>query len=105
MAGEIKRLRNLIRADRGDDHGYGPVGAEFTAAVAEFRAAFLVGTQLSQRYATHAGNLRTAAAGYVGTDESGAGGYCRQVPSDSCHVGYRPGSSGAPAVRWRYGIS
>jgi len=55
--------------------GYGPVGAEFTSAVAEFQAAFLAsGTELSERYSTHAGNLRTAAAGYVGTDESGAAG-------------------------------
>jgi hypothetical protein len=55
--------------------GYGPVGAEFTAAVAEFQAAFHAsGTALSNRYQTHAGNLRQAAAGYVSTDEGGAAG-------------------------------
>jgi hypothetical protein len=55
--------------------GYGAVGAEFTAAVAEFQAAFLAsGTEVSGRYQSHAGNLRAAAAGYVGTDAAGAAG-------------------------------
>jgi hypothetical protein len=53
--------------------GYGPVGAELTAAVEEFQAAFEAsGTALSDRFRSHASNLRTAAAGYVGTDEDGA---------------------------------
>jgi len=55
--------------------GYGPVGAEFTAAVAEFQSAFHAsGAALAGRYHTHAGNLRQAAAGYVSTDEGGAAG-------------------------------
>lgn len=55
--------------------GYGPVGAELTAAVGEFQAAFEAsGTALANRYHSHAGNLRAAAAGYVSTDEGGAAG-------------------------------
>jgi Excreted virulence factor EspC, type VII ESX diderm len=53
--------------------GYGPVGAEFTAAVAEFQSAFaLSGTQLANRYQAHAENIRVAAGRYVTTDQSGA---------------------------------
>jgi len=53
--------------------GYGPVGAEFTAAVAEFQAAFHTsGTQVAQRYREHAADLRAAAARYEDSDASGA---------------------------------
>ncbi len=53
--------------------GYGAVGAELTAAVAEFQVAFEAsGTALSDRFRSHAGNLRAAAKGYVDTDEGGA---------------------------------
>ncbi len=53
--------------------GYGAVGAELTAAVEEFQAAFEVsGSALSERFRSHASDLRSAAAGYVRTDEDGA---------------------------------
>lgn len=55
--------------------GYGPVGAEFTAAAAEFQSAFFEsGSQLSQRYQTHAENIRLASGRYVSGDEGGAEG-------------------------------
>lgn len=55
--------------------GYGPCGADFTAAVGEFQAALHAsGQSVSQRYAAHADNLRAAGKGYVETDQSGAEG-------------------------------
>lgn len=55
--------------------GYGPVGSELTAAVAEFQAAFEAsGAALSDRFRSHAENLRTAVAGNVRADEDGAAG-------------------------------
>lgn len=53
--------------------GYGPVGAEFTAAVAEFQTAFhQSGTALAGRYSSHAQDLRDAHGRYVGADQAGA---------------------------------
>ncbi len=53
--------------------GYGPVGAEFTAAVGEFQQAMLAsGTGVSQGYVRYAENLRAAGARYVGGDQDGA---------------------------------
>jgi hypothetical protein len=55
--------------------GYGPVGAEFTAAVAEFQTALLAsGTAVARRYSTHAENLRAAGNRYISADQSGAEG-------------------------------
>lgn len=53
--------------------GYGPVGAEFTSAVAEFQEALLSsGSQLAHRYEIHAQRLRAAGARYVAGDQDGA---------------------------------
>lgn len=53
--------------------GYGPVGAEFTAAVAEFQTAFhQSGTALAGRYSSHAEDLRAAHGRYVRNDQDGA---------------------------------
>lgn len=55
--------------------GYGPVGAQFTEAVAEFQAAFHAsGTHIAQQYQEHAANLRAAAARYVDSDAAGEAG-------------------------------
>ncbi|UQX13545.1 type VII secretion target [Candidatus Mycobacterium methanotrophicum] len=53
--------------------GYGPVGAEFTAAVADFQAAFhQSGTALARRFSAHAEDIRAAHGRYVDADQSGA---------------------------------
>ncbi|KRQ20592.1 MULTISPECIES: type VII secretion target [unclassified Mycobacteroides] len=53
--------------------GYGPVGADFTAAVAEFQEAFhRSGSALSNRFSSHADDLRAAHGRYVGADQGGA---------------------------------
>jgi hypothetical protein len=53
--------------------GYGPVGAEFAEAVGEFQAAFFAsGSQLSEHYESHAGNIVNAGLGYVKADTTGA---------------------------------
>ncbi|EUA65436.1 MULTISPECIES: type VII secretion target [Mycobacterium] len=55
--------------------GYGPVGAEFTAAVAEFQSAFFEsGSQLSRRYQSHAEHIRQASGRYVAGDDDGRAG-------------------------------
>lgn len=53
--------------------GFGPVGAELTAAVEAFHTALAAsGTAVAQQYTGHAENLRSAAGGYVTVDRSGA---------------------------------
>lgn len=55
--------------------GFGPVGAELTAAVEAFHTALQAsGTAVAQQYTGHAENLRSAATGYVNVDASGADG-------------------------------
>lgn len=55
--------------------GYGPVGAEFTAAVADFQSAFhQSGMALSRRFSAHAEDIRAAHGRYVAADRSGADG-------------------------------
>lgn len=53
--------------------GYGPVGAEFTAAVGEFQQAMLAsGTAVAEHFAKHAEDLRAAAGRYVAGDQGSA---------------------------------
>lgn len=55
--------------------GYGPCGADFTAAVADFQVALHAsGRKLAQRYHAHSDNLRAAATAYNDVDQSGAEG-------------------------------
>lgn len=53
--------------------GYGAVGAEFTAAFAQFQVALQAsGEHLAQRYGGHAEDLTNAADGYTARDRDGA---------------------------------
>ena len=55
--------------------GFGPVGAEFTAAVGEFQSALQTsGTGVALRYTEHAGNIHAARRRYIDSDQSGAEG-------------------------------
>lgn len=53
--------------------GYGAVGAEFTAAFAQFQVALQAsGEHLAQRYGGHAEDLTNTADGYTARDRDGA---------------------------------
>ena len=53
--------------------GYGPVGAELTAAVAQFQTALTSsGDQVAQKHDDHADALRAAAKRYADSDHAGA---------------------------------
>jgi Excreted virulence factor EspC, type VII ESX diderm len=74
VAGEVQ---TASKPDPGLDSsmtsGYGPVGAEFAAAVGEFQTAFFEsGSQLSRHYQSHGSNILSAGQEYVKSDEGGA---------------------------------
>ncbi|EUA33074.1 hypothetical protein I553_3855 [Mycobacterium xenopi 4042] len=76
--------------------GYGPVGAEFTGAVAEFQSAFFEsGSQLSRRYQSHAEHIRQASGRYVAGDDDGARVSTTRRPSENpCDTVSRHGQHG-----------